>query len=88
MGILGLGTQELVVIVVMITLLFGASAIPKVARSLGRVQGEFKKAKKEFAAEVEKAEREETSRPAEMAQPSKDNGSEEKRVEQTGPVGR
>lgn len=41
-------TPEILVIVVVVVLLFGAAAIPKLARSLGRAQGEFKKAKAEF----------------------------------------
>lgn len=56
MAILGLGNTELVVILVVFLLLFGATAIPKLARSLGRAKGEFGKAKREFAAEAAKAE--------------------------------
>lgn len=56
MAILGLGNTELVVILVVFLLLFGASAIPKLARSMGRAKGEFGKAKREFAAEAAKAE--------------------------------
>lgn len=51
--ILGLGTPELVVILLAILLLFGASAIPKLARSIGKAQGEFQKARGEFEKEVE-----------------------------------
>jgi sec-independent protein translocase protein TatA len=58
MGLLGLGTEELVVIVVIILLLFGANAIPKLARSLGRAQGEFKKAREEFVSEAAKGQSE------------------------------
>lgn len=46
------GTNEIIIIVVVIVLLFGAAAIPKLARSLGRAQGEFKKAQKEFKSEM------------------------------------
>jgi len=56
MGILGLGSEELLVILVIALLLFGATAIPKLARSLGRAQGEFKRARQEFADEMAKAE--------------------------------
>lgn len=56
MAILGLGNTELVVILVVFLLLFGATAIPKLARSLGRAKGEFGKAKREFATEAAKAE--------------------------------
>lgn len=42
-----IGTTELVVIVVVILVLFGATAIPKFARSLGEAKKEFSKALKE-----------------------------------------
>lgn len=38
-----IGTTELVVIVLVIVVLFGASAIPKFARSLGQAKSEFEK---------------------------------------------
>ncbi|MEW5702318.1 MAG: twin-arginine translocase TatA/TatE family subunit [Candidatus Zixiibacteriota bacterium] len=39
----GLGTQELLLILLVIVLLFGARKIPEIARGLGRSIGEFKK---------------------------------------------
>lgn len=42
-----IGSTELIVIVVVILVLFGASAIPKFARSLGEAKKEFTKAIKE-----------------------------------------
>lgn len=51
-----LQTNEIVLIVVVVLLLFGATAIPKLARSMGRAQGEFNKAKREFNAEAARAE--------------------------------
>lgn len=53
---MALQTTDYVLIVLVIVLLFGATAIPKLARSLGRAQGEFNKAKKEFTAEVARGE--------------------------------
>jgi sec-independent protein translocase protein TatA len=44
------------VIVLVILLLFGATAIPKLARSLGQAKGEFNRAKREFDAEAARAE--------------------------------
>jgi sec-independent protein translocase protein TatA len=41
------GHTELVIIVLVILVLFGASAIPKFARSLGQAKKEFSKAMKE-----------------------------------------
>ena len=49
-------TSEIVLIALVVLLLFGATAIPKLARSLGRAQGEFNKAKKEFHSEAARAE--------------------------------
>lgn len=46
----------LLVILVVFLLLFGAAAIPKLARSLGRAKGEFKMAKREFDAEAARTE--------------------------------
>ena len=61
-------TSEIVLIALVVLLLFGATAIPKLARSLGRAQGEFNKAKKEFHAEASKAE----GTPAAPAGPSEE----------------
>jgi sec-independent protein translocase protein TatA len=63
--VLGLGTQELVVILVIVVLLFGATAIPKLARGLGRAKGEFSKAKEEFSREAAEAERSAAQAPSE-----------------------
>ena len=41
--ILGLGTPELVVILVILLLLFGATKLPKLARSIGESAGELRK---------------------------------------------
>lgn len=49
-------TSEIILIALVVLLLFGATAIPKLARSLGRAQGEFNKAKKEFTSEAARAE--------------------------------
>jgi len=43
----GIGTTEIILIVAVIVLLFGASKIPELARSAGKSAGEFKKAQKE-----------------------------------------
>ncbi|MFC1582107.1 twin-arginine translocase TatA/TatE family subunit [Planctomycetota bacterium] len=49
----GLGMGELMVILLIIILLFGASRVPEIARSLGRSVQEFKKAGKDMKKEVE-----------------------------------
>jgi len=55
--ILGLGGQELAFLIFLAFLLFGATKIPDLARALGRAQGEFSKAKKQFEREVKAEER-------------------------------
>lgn len=52
-----LGPQEITLIFVAIILLFGASKIPDLARSLGKATGEFKKAKEETDRELKDFER-------------------------------
>jgi sec-independent protein translocase protein TatA len=44
----GLGTQEIVLILIILLLLFGANKLPELARSLGVSVKEFKKAMKEI----------------------------------------
>jgi sec-independent protein translocase protein TatA len=48
-SILGLGPTELIVIVLLIVILFGAKRIPALARSLGSSVNEFKKGLKAVA---------------------------------------
>jgi len=50
-----IGHTEILVIVLVILVLFGASAIPKFARSLGQAKKEFSKAMKEGEQEEAKA---------------------------------
>ena len=38
----GLGTPELLILLVVVLLVFGSSRLPKLARSLGQAQKEFK----------------------------------------------
>ncbi len=39
----GLGATELIIVLVIVVLIFGSSRLPKLARSLGQAQKEFKK---------------------------------------------
>ena len=47
----GLGTQELVIILVIVLILFGANRLPDLARSLGSSVKEFKKGVNEVKSE-------------------------------------
>lgn len=46
---MNLGAPELIIILVVVLLLFGANRLPKLARSLGKAQREFKKGVDESA---------------------------------------
>lgn len=59
-----IGTQELVIILVIVLLLFGARRIPEIARSMGQGIREFKKAAKDITSEVNTKEDEGEKRPA------------------------
>lgn len=67
---LGLGTQELIVILVIVVLLFGAKKIPELMRGVGRGVGELQKGLDEGkrtlnkAIEESKEETDVTSKPA------------------------
>ena len=49
-----IGSTELIMIVVVIVVLFGSSAIPKFAKSLGQAKREFEKGIKEGVSATEK----------------------------------
>lgn len=51
----GLGGMELIIIMAVILLLFGAKRIPELARGLGRGIREFKDASSEIKREIESA---------------------------------
>lgn len=52
----GIGAQELLLIVLVILLLFGAKRIPEIARGLGKGMSEFKRAMRETQDELNKVE--------------------------------
>jgi len=53
----GIGPLEIVLIVAVFVLLFGASKLPELARSAGKSAGEFKKAQKEAEVSYQEFER-------------------------------
>ena len=50
---MNIGPLEVILILVVVVLLFGAKKLPELARSLGRSMGEFKKGKEEGAKMLE-----------------------------------
>jgi sec-independent protein translocase protein TatA len=50
-GFLGLGVQELLIILLIVVVLFGASKLPQLARGLGQSAKEFRKGISEDAKE-------------------------------------
>ncbi len=55
----GLGVTELIIILVIVLIIFGAGKLPKIAKSIGEGIKEFKKATKEKESKKEKEEKEE-----------------------------
>ena len=51
-----IGFPELIVILIIVLLVFGAARLPEIARSLGKAIGEFKKAIKEDDSQSSKKE--------------------------------
>jgi sec-independent protein translocase protein TatA len=49
-----LGTQEMILIFLILLLLFGAKKLPQLARGIGKSMGEFKKAREDFEDEIRK----------------------------------
>jgi len=62
LGLGQIGAGEVLVIVLLVVLLFGAHKIPELARSLGRAQREFQRARDEVAREVETSDSSEDQR--------------------------
>ena len=54
----GLGTPEILIIAVVVMVLFGATAIPKFAKNIGKAKSEFEKGVKEVQKEADKEQKE------------------------------
>ncbi|QXC60439.1 twin-arginine translocase TatA/TatE family subunit [Aquihabitans sp. G128] len=48
---MGLGAPELIIVLVIVLVIFGGAKLPKLAKSLGEAQREFKKGSEEGAVE-------------------------------------
>ncbi|MEZ5145126.1 MAG: twin-arginine translocase TatA/TatE family subunit [Acidimicrobiales bacterium] len=57
---MNLGAPELLIVLVVVLLLFGSTQLPKLARSLGTAQREFKKGVKEGETEDDEADTKDT----------------------------
>ena len=55
------GGGELIVVLVIVLLLFGAKRLPELARSLGLAKKEFQKASREISEEIEKTKEDSSS---------------------------
>lgn len=56
----GIGMPELIVILIICLIVFGAARLPEIGKSLGRAIQEFKKAGKELTKEEEEKEEKKT----------------------------
>lgn len=61
---MGLGHTEIILIILVIVILFGAKRIPELARSLGKAKHEYKKAQEEFIAGLDGEEEPKKEAPA------------------------
>jgi len=55
LAVLGLGGGELVLVLVVVLILFGAKRIPEFAKGLGKGINEFKKASRDVQEEIERS---------------------------------
>ena len=72
-GIFGLGTGELVLILLVVLLLFGAKRIPDLARGVAKSIHEFKKASREAETEIRQSVQDQPQTPPPANKPSGTN---------------
>ncbi|MDP3732693.1 MAG: twin-arginine translocase TatA/TatE family subunit [Candidatus Omnitrophota bacterium] len=58
MRIFGIGIQELLIILLICLLIFGAAKLPEIGRALGKTIKEFKKSMKEIGSDDEEEKKE------------------------------
>lgn len=73
----GVGSSEIILVLLVILLLFGSKRIPGFARALGRGMHEFRRAMKEIREEIE-SEPLEKPGPSDAGKPSRGPGGDEK----------
>lgn len=78
----GLGMQELIIILVIALLVFGANKLPEIGRGLGRGIREFRKASSELTGPVE----EEPAKPPTVAQKEPSGVKEEEKKTEGSPI--
>ena len=69
-SLMNLAGPDLIVILLIILVLFGAKKLPELARGMGQAVREFQKAKDEFSDELNKAGKTETTTSAPTVQPA------------------
>ena len=67
--LLGLGTPEIVLIVLLFLLLFGAKRIPELMKNMGKGVKSFKEGMKEVQKEINTPDESDTKEPAQESEP-------------------
>jgi sec-independent protein translocase protein TatA len=70
LAFMNVGGQELIVILLIILVLFGAKKLPELARGMGQAVREFQKAKDEFSDELHNAKTDVAAKPASSTVPT------------------
>lgn len=87
LGFMNVGGQELIVILLIILVLFGAKKLPELARGMGQAIREFQKAKDEFSDELHSASKNEVAaKPATSTVPRIENTAAESTIRPEGHV--
>lgn len=73
---MNLGAPELIIILIVVLLIFGGSQLPKLARSLGKAQQEFKRGVEEGADDDDDDEPVAEAKPAKGSRKARKNGSD------------